>query len=171
MTASGRRPLLEVLTPASAVGTVATTIFAFRSFWKASSADSALVVLGLACSPFVVGGLVALNGTEPNIHFNLDYRVRRFVGGPRRPGWGLTFKFGCLIFASVLSSLGGHSRKSARTLPTNCRPRRIRGFGETSTELAEEPTFGELRDNSRFARHSGAILWLRCGGHGWNRSG
>src|SRR5258707_5893353 len=60
---------VEVLTLASAVGTVATTIFAFRSFWRASSADSALVVLGLACSPFVVGGLLALNGTEPNIHF------------------------------------------------------------------------------------------------------
>jgi hypothetical protein len=60
---------VEVLTLASAVGTVATTVFAFRSFWRAHSADSALVVFGLACSPFVVGGLLALNGTPPNIHF------------------------------------------------------------------------------------------------------
>ena len=60
---------VEVLTLASAVGTVATTTFAFRSFWKDRSADSALAVLGLVFSPFVVGGLLALNGTEPNIHF------------------------------------------------------------------------------------------------------
>lgn len=60
---------VEVFTLASAMGTVAMTTFAFRSFWRASSADSALVVFGLACSPFVVGGLLALNGTEPNFHF------------------------------------------------------------------------------------------------------
>jgi len=60
---------VEVLTLASAVGTVAMTTFAFRSFWRDSSADGALALLGLACSPFVVGGLLALNGTEPNIHF------------------------------------------------------------------------------------------------------
>ena len=60
---------VEALTWAAAAGTVATTVFAFRSFWKARSVDSALIVLGLACSPFVVGGLLALNGTEPNDHF------------------------------------------------------------------------------------------------------
>jgi membrane-associated PAP2 superfamily phosphatase len=60
---------VEVLTLASAVGTVVTMTFAFRSYWRAGSADSALIVLGLACSPFVVGGLLALNGTEPNFHF------------------------------------------------------------------------------------------------------
>jgi hypothetical protein len=61
--------VVEVLTLASAVGTVATMTFAFRLFWRASSADSALVVFVLACSPFVVGGLLVLNGTEPNFHF------------------------------------------------------------------------------------------------------
>jgi hypothetical protein len=60
---------VEVLTLASALGTVAMTFFAFRSFWRASSADSGLVIFGLVCSPFVVGGLLALNGTQPNLHF------------------------------------------------------------------------------------------------------
>jgi len=60
---------VEVLTVASSVRKVATTIFAFRSFCSASSADSALVIFGLACSPFVAGGMLALNGTEPGIHF------------------------------------------------------------------------------------------------------
>jgi hypothetical protein len=46
---------VEVLTLAAAVGTVAMTTFAFRSFWRAGSADTALGIFGLACSPFVVG--------------------------------------------------------------------------------------------------------------------
>ena len=58
----------EVLTLASAVGTVATITFAFRAFWRATSADSGLALFGLACSPFVVVALLALNGTGPNLH-------------------------------------------------------------------------------------------------------
>jgi hypothetical protein len=58
----------EVLTLASTVGTVVTIIFAFRAFWRATSADSGLALFGLACSPFIVGALLALNGTEPNFH-------------------------------------------------------------------------------------------------------
>ena len=61
--------VVDVLTIASAVGTVATTTFAFRSFWRASSPESAFAVVGLAFSPFIVGGLLALNGTAPNFHF------------------------------------------------------------------------------------------------------
>ena len=39
----------EVLTLASAVGTVPTIIFAFSSFWRVTSADSGLALFGLAC--------------------------------------------------------------------------------------------------------------------------
>ena len=59
----------EVLTLASAVGTVATIIFAFRSFWRATSADSGLALFGLACSPFIVWALLTVNGTGPNLHY------------------------------------------------------------------------------------------------------
>ena len=61
--------VVKVVTLASTVVTVATTTSAFRSFWRASSADSTLVIVGLACSPFVVGGVLALDGAEPNIQF------------------------------------------------------------------------------------------------------
>jgi membrane-associated PAP2 superfamily phosphatase len=60
---------VEVLTWVSAAGTIITTTFAFRWLWRAHSADTALVLVGLACSPFVIGELLALNGTKPNYHY------------------------------------------------------------------------------------------------------
>jgi hypothetical protein len=58
----------EVLTGTSAIGTLVFTLLAFRSFWKANSAQVVPVVFGLACMPFVLGKLLSLNGTEPNVH-------------------------------------------------------------------------------------------------------
>jgi len=60
---------VEVLTWVSAAGTIITAVFAFRWLWRAHSADTALVLVGLVCSPFVIWGLLALNGTEPNYHY------------------------------------------------------------------------------------------------------
>ncbi len=60
---------VEVLTLSSAVGTVAMTTFAFRSFWRISSRQTVPWLFLGSCSPFVVAGLLALNGTEPNFHF------------------------------------------------------------------------------------------------------
>jgi hypothetical protein len=58
----------EVLTLCSAVGTLALTVLAFRAFWKARASETVAAALGLACSPFVLGWVLSLNGTEPNIH-------------------------------------------------------------------------------------------------------
>ena len=56
------------LTGASAVGTVAFTVLAFRYFWKADFKVVVPVAIGLVSLPFVVGELLSLNGKDLNIH-------------------------------------------------------------------------------------------------------
>ena len=57
-----------VLTLASLVGSIAVAVLAFQKFWIACSTDTIPVAIGLASSPFVVGGLLTLIGTKPNVH-------------------------------------------------------------------------------------------------------
>ena len=56
------------LTLSSAVGSLFVVVLAFRAFWTAISIHTIPAAIGLACSPFVVGGLLTLIGTAPNVH-------------------------------------------------------------------------------------------------------